>query len=506
MRLLFWLLLLLLLLLSAGCSPAEIRETLCNAFSGTAVLPDITALQQSTLLLHQHPGSLAAPGWRPSSGSGSSSLGGNPLPAAPAPRKRPWLPYGFKVTARGAAEPGMGLEWGSKKPRSARTGRQQQQQQGRSATSGARAGMAALLAAGVPLRGKSTRKPHAAAPQQQQQQQPGALLPRLGQWHPAAAAAAGGGFMGVRTSSGSAVGMLPGMTALQPRQFPQLPHGLMQQLPLSMSVPAAAPVLGIVAGGGRMQFDGTSWHAPGAVPAQPLQLLPALPQPPAAPAALAQEQPAQMSGESAMLAKMMTDLQNLSKHCKAVAQGLQQFQYELTQDAAALESAAVAGPNTQQEVSRTVGAVEACQAQERELQQLLTETMQLLQPALTSEERTRLQANSVRLAPSLEALAGTLSDVCKAVLRAVVAQDAAACAAAALATGQGGNVVAAAAAGALAAVNRSDLSSMHQAVGPSLDKIPAGSARALRMTRLSKGIKSTQECMAAARKVLGGQA
>jgi hypothetical protein len=206
-----------------------------------------------------------------------------------------------------------------------------------------------------------------------------------------------------------------------------------------------------------------------------------------------------------MLAKMLGDLQKMSSHCYRVQTCLRQFRHELTDDSAAAEAAAVAGPTAREEVRSTLAAVDACLTQEAAVQKLLAETMQLLQPALSDEERQRLQRNSVQLAPSFDALAMTLSDVCRAVLRAAVAQDAAACAAAAVATGAGGSSTAAAAAGVLAATSRSGLVALQQAVAPSLDSIPAGSARATRMARLSRAIRASQDSMVAAKKVLSGQ-
>jgi hypothetical protein len=225
---------------------------------------------------------------------------------------------------------------------------------------------------------------------------------------------------------------------------------------------------------------------------------------PAAAPARPQQQP-QQSKESAMLAKMLGDLQKMSSHCSGVNKCLRQFRHELTDDPAAAEASAVAGPTAREEVRTTLAAVDACLAQEAAVQKLLAETMQLLQPALSDEERQRLQRISVQLAPSLDALATTLSDVCRAVLRAAVAQDAAACAAAGVAAGAGGNSAASAAAGALVVTSRSGLVALQQAVAPSLDSIPAGSARATRMARLSRAIRASQDSMAAAKMVLSGQ-
>lgn len=226
--------------------------------------------------------------------------------------------------------------------------------------------------------------------------------------------------------------------------------------------------------------------APGAVPPPPQQQ--------------------QLGGaEGAMLGKMLGDLQAMSRHCSGVQACLRQFRRELTQDPAATEAAAVAGPTAKEEVRATLASVEACQQQESALQTLLADTMQLLQPALSDEERRQLQSNSVQLAPALDALSGALSEVCCAVLRAAVTQDAAACAAAAVAVGAGDNPAAAAAAGALAAVSQSGLGALQQVVAPALDQIPAGSARAKRMARLSRAIRASQDSIMAAKKVLSGQ-
>jgi hypothetical protein len=93
--------------------------------------------------------------------------------------------------------------------------------------------------------------------------------------------------------------------------------------------------------------------------------------------------------------------------------------------------------------------------------------------------------------------------VCRAVLRAAVAQDAAACTAAAGSAGTGGNP--GAAAGAPAAAGRGGLSALQHQITPQLDSIPAGSAMAQRMTRLSRAIRASQESMMAAKRVLAGQ-
>jgi hypothetical protein len=179
-----------------------------------------------------------------------------------------------------------------------------------------------------------------------------------------------------------------------------------------------------------------------------------------------------------------------------------QFTHELTSNPAAREAAAVAGPSEREEVRSTLLQVDSCLKQQAALQQLLGETMRLLQPALSDEERRKLQRNSVQLAPALDALAHTLSTVCRAVLRAAVTQDAAACSAAAATAG---NPAAVTAAGALAAASRGGLSALQHQIAPQLDSIPAGSIRAQRMTRLSRAIRASQESMMAAKRVLAGQ-
>jgi hypothetical protein len=211
-----------------------------------------------------------------------------------------------------------------------------------------------------------------------------------------------------------------------------------------------------------------------------------------------QQQQQQQSGEGAMLAKMLGDLQQMSAHCQAVQYCLMQFTHELTSNPAAREAAAVAGPSVREEVRSTLQMVDSCLKQLAALQQLLGETMQLLQPALSDEERQKLQRNSVQLVPALEALAHALSSVCRAVLRAAVAEDAAA-----VSAGTGG--APGAAAGALAAAGRGGLSALQHLITPQLDSIPAGSARAQRMTRLSRAIRASQESMMAAKRVLAGQ-
>jgi hypothetical protein len=216
-----------------------------------------------------------------------------------------------------------------------------------------------------------------------------------------------------------------------------------------------------------------------------------------------QPNPQPQGGGTSLVTKMLSDLQSINRSCSSVQGYLQQFEYELTHDPAATEAAAVAGPKTQQEVCTTLAAVATCRQQQAALQKLLTDTMQLLQPALTEQERQRLQMNSVQLAPALEGVADKLSEVCRLVLRAAVAQDAAACAAAAVTAGAARN---AAAVDALAAVGcGGHLATLQRVIAPSLDSIPAGSARAQRMARLSRAIKASQESMASARRALRGQ-
>lgn len=214
-----------------------------------------------------------------------------------------------------------------------------------------------------------------------------------------------------------------------------------------------------------------------------------------------QQQPGQLPVEQAMLSKMTTDLQKLSRHCLAVQHFVAQFRHELTADPAAVEAAAVVTPggqSAQAHVARTLVILDGCMKQQQALQQLLADTIQLLQPALTEEERLKLHVNSQQLAPAVDTLAASLGQACKAVLGAAVAQDAAACAAAAA------NPGAAISAGALLAASSGGLVAMQQALAPGLDKIPPGSARAQRMARLSKAIRASQDNMAVAKKVLSG--
>lgn len=215
----------------------------------------------------------------------------------------------------------------------------------------------------------------------------------------------------------------------------------------------------------------------------------------------ASQQASQLPAEQAMLSKMTTDLQKLSRHCLAVQHFEAQFRHELTADPAAVEAAAVVTPggqSAQAHVARTLVVLDGCMKQQQALQQLLADTVQLLQPALTEEERAKLHVNSQQLAPAVDALAASLGQACKAVLGAAVAQDAAACAAAAA------NPGAVVSPGALVAAGSAGLVAIQQALAPGLDKIPPGSARAQRMARLSKAIRASQDNMAVAKKVLSG--
>lgn len=391
------------------------REILAEAFSGHTP-PGVNKNRQSL--------SGMPVAWPASSGDRDSPPD---LPPPQPQQLQQWLPSSFQDAAEerrpSADKSGAGLVWSGRKQRSPTSASKQPVESRQvQAQQGAKAGCAALMAAGLKGGAGST----AAA-------LPGARL------HPAAAAAA---------AAAAATGTAP------------VAHtGL-----------AVARQQGLQA-------------APGAVP----------------------QQQQQGGAEGAMLGKMLGDLQAMSRHCSGVQACLRQFRRELTQDPAATEAAAVAGPTAKEEVRATLASVEACQQQESALQTLLADTMQLLQPALSDEERRQLQSNSVQLAPALDALSGALSEVCCAVLRAAVTQDAAACAAAAVAAGAGDNPAAAAAAGALAAVSQSGLGALQQVVAPALDQIPAGSARATRMARLSRAIRASQDSIMAAKKVLSGQ-
>jgi hypothetical protein len=398
------------------------RDILSAAFSGAA-LPYVTNHRQSL--------SGVPAAWPASSGDRDSPPD---LPPPQIQQLQQWLPPSFQGTGEEsprADRSGAGLAWGGKKQRSpisaskvSGQGRQLHVQQG------AKAGSAALMAAGLKGGAGSTAAAAAAA---------AAAESHGTRWHPAAAAAAA-----AASATGTAFVAHTGLAVAR------------QQ---------------------AMQ------------------------------AAAQQQQQLQQQGgaEGAMLAKMLADLQAMSQHCAGVQACLRQFRRELTQDPAATEAAAVAGPTAKEEVRATLAAVEACQQQESALQTLLADTMQLLQPALSDEERRQLQTNSVQLSPALDALATALSEVCCAVLRAAVTQDAAACAAAAVAAGTGDNPAAAAAAGALAAVSTSGLGALQQVVAPTLDQIPAGSARATRMARLSRAIRASQDSIVSAMKVLSGQ-
>lgn len=398
---------------------------------------------------------------------GSSSIPG--LPPPDGQQLQHWLPAVAPAADGGAAEPGT--DWGrttssSPQPPAVLNGQQQQQ------LNAANTGAAAISAASglrPQVGGAAGGRPDALP----------AVAGSQGVAAAAAASAAPPAAAGFHLLGVPAVGIQEMQRLRQHQQQLLLAHQaqLLQHHFIQQMLTAPPQQEQMLLQSVLVKADPMLVDKPRVVPAPTAPL-----QPPAAQQHVLGAMPQQeLPAEQALLAKMQADLQKLSSYSLDVQLSLQQFRHELTTDAAALEAACVSsetGRHAQDQVQRTLLTVEACSMQQRAVQQLLTETMQLLQPALTDAERERLQRNSVQLAPALEALGTSLSQVCKAVLAAAVAQDAAACAEV---LGSGADT-------------------------PGLATIPVGSARAKRMTRLSKAIRAAQDNMTAAKKLLRGQA